>query len=215
LSTLIERRRGRDGRVDIVRSQRASPVHNRRVTDEHLELIERTRRLLKEHDLPCTIAGPATDAAIEAAEETLGVALPPSYRAFLKAVGGLTLPHRASTIHHFIGLADHGPGKSGGGVVERTSTARVENRLGRNLVIAAIGAEPGEWFCIDVDRVGADGECPIFLFDARDNALDQQFYDDFGALVTEALTFVLENLDAGDLDVGADASGETSLGGAY
>jgi hypothetical protein len=212
LSTLIERRRRRCARVDIGRSQRASPVHNRRVTDEHLELIERVRRLLKERDLPCTIAGPASDAAIDDAQETLGCVLPPSYRTFLKAVGGLTLPPRASTIHHFIGLQPSNG--EGTGLVERTTTARVENKLGRNLLIVALGAEAGEWFCIDIDRVRDDGECPIFLFDARDNALDQQFYDDFGAMVSESLTFVLETLED-SAEVGADASGETSLGGVY
>jgi hypothetical protein len=181
------------------------------VTHEHLELIDRTRRMLKEHDLSCAISGGASEQAIDAAEEALGIPLPPSYRAFLRKFGGLTLPHRSSTIHCFIGLEPSNG--EGSGLVERTQTARVENRMSRNLLIVAIGAEAGEWFCLDTDRVGADGESPVVLFDARDNQLDQQFYDDFGAMVVEVLTFVHETLhEGGDLS-SDDTSDETSLGG--
>jgi hypothetical protein len=123
------------------------------------------------------------------------------------SAGGLTLPHRLSTIHHFIGLEPSNG--EGSGLVERTQTARVENRLGRSLLIVGLGAESGEWYCLDTDRVGSDGECPVFLFDARDNALDQQFYDSFGAMVTEVLTFVTEQLDE-STDVAADESAEIS-----
>jgi hypothetical protein len=182
-------------------------VHNRRVTHEHLELIDRTRRRLDERALPCAVARPASDDSIAAAEEALACMLPPSYRAFLRHVGALTLPVRLSTIHHFIGLEPSNG--EGSGLVERTLTARVENRLGKTLVIVGLGAEAGEWFCIDTDRVGADGECPVFLFDARDNALDQQFYDSFGVMVCEVLTFVLEQLDE-SADVAADDSAEIS-----
>ena len=43
-----------------------------------------------------------------------------------------------------------------------------------------------------------EGEYPIVLFDARDNALDQKFYDSFGQMLDEVLGFVEQNLD-GDL----------------
>jgi hypothetical protein len=33
------------------------------------------------------------------------------------------------------------------------------------------------------------------LFDARDNALDQQFYDDFGQMLEEVMGFVADSLD--------------------
>ena len=177
------------------------------MTHEHLELIDRTRRRLDERALPCAIARPASDESIAAAEEVLGCALPPSYRAFLRHVGGLTLPHRLSTIHCFIGLEPSNG--EGTGLVERTQIARVENRLGKTLVIVGLGAEAGEWYCLDTDRLDANGECPVFLFDARDNALDQQFYDSFGAMVCEVLSFVLEQLDE-SADVAADDSAEVS-----
>jgi len=167
-------------------------VHNRRVTHDSLELIERARRRLSDNDLPFSVAGGVPEEAIASAEAALECRFPPSYRSFLRRFGALTLPPRLSTIHQFVGL----PADSNGGVVERTNTARVENRLGDRYVIVGIGTELGEWFCLDVDRPDAAGECPVMLFDARDNQLDQQFYDDFDSMLREVLTFVLETLDS-------------------
>ncbi len=144
------------------------------------------------------IAGPVSERAVAAAEETLGLAFPPSYRAFLRALGGLTLPPRQATVHAFVGIdpaAAAEPADDDKGVVQRTLHARVENHLGEGYVIVGLGAEPGEWYCLDTSQAGADGECPIVLFDARDNTLDQQFYDGFGAMIREVMTFVEEMLD--------------------
>ena len=173
---------------------------------ESFELIERAKRRLKEHGLSCEIAGGASDAAIDAAEEALACTFPPSYRAFLKRFGALTLPQRVSTLQQVVGLDTGGDDKD---VVQRTLHARVENRMSKSLVIVGLGSEAGEWFCIDIDRVRADGESPIVLFDARDNQLDQEFYGDFGSMLGEVLTFVLETLDEG-VDLGASTRDETS-----
>jgi antitoxin YobK len=162
------------------------------VTYDPLELIDRTRRRLQDLGVPCGAPGPASEDAIAAAEEALGASFPPSYRSFLRGHGALILPPRLSTIHQFVGIA---PADDGQGVIERTLHARVENRLGNSLVIVALGADAGEWFCVDTARARADGECPVLLFDARDNQLDQQFYDDFGQMVHEVLTFVLETAE--------------------
>jgi len=166
------------------------------VTHETLELIERARRRLQDNDLPFTVAGGVSEVAVAAAEQTLDCRFPPSYRSFLLQFGALTLPTRVSTIHQFVGMPGGPDNGHGGGVVGRTTTARVENRLGDSYVIIAIGVEHGEWFCLDIDRPGADGECPVMLFDARENQLDQQFYDDFGAMLREVMGFVLETLDS-------------------
>jgi len=158
------------------------------VTHDNLELVERARRHLKDNDLPFAIAGGVAEAEIVAAEAALETGFPPSYRSFLRRFGALTLPPRASTIHQFVGLGSPS-------VVDRTTTARVENRLPESLVIVAIGADGGEWFCLDTSCQRSDGECPVMLFDARDNQLDQQFYEDFGQMLGEVLTFVMETLD--------------------
>lgn len=35
----------------------------------------------------------------------------------------------------------------------------------------------------------------MLLYDARDNALDQQFYDDFEQMLREVMGFVADNLE--------------------
>ena len=80
-------------------------------------------------------------------------------------------------------------------VVARTLRAREERRLADHLVVVGFGAQFAEWFCLDLSKARANGECPILLFDARDNALDQQFYDDFGQMLEEVMGFVADSLD--------------------
>ena len=57
------------------------------MTSQTIELVERVRRRLIEHDNSCQIRGPVPEAAISAAEEALGVTFPPSYRTFLRTFG--------------------------------------------------------------------------------------------------------------------------------
>ena len=35
----------------------------------------------------------------------------------------------------------------------------------------------------------------IFMYDARENTLDQQFYDDFGQMLDQVMVFVADSLD--------------------
>ena len=56
-------------------------------------------------------------------------------------------------------------------------------------------AQYQEWFCLDVSRENAAGEYPVVMFDAKDNALDQQFYEDFGQMLEEVMGFVADNLE--------------------
>lgn len=79
--------------------------------------------------------------------------------------------------------------------VGRTLIARAERKLADHLVVVGMGAEYQEWFCLDVSRPDPSGEYPVLLFDARDNALDQQFYDDFGQMLQEVMGFVADSLD--------------------
>ena len=160
------------------------------MTSETIELVERVRRRLGDHESPCRITGPAADSAIAAAEEALGVEFPPSYRQFLKTFGGIALPTHLGIVHDFGGVAPEGAD-----VVGRTLKAREERRLAMHLVVVGMGAEFQEWFCLDLSKPRANGEYPIVLFDARDNALDQQFYDDFGQMLNEVLGFVADSLE--------------------
>lgn len=162
------------------------------MTSDTIELVERVRRRLEGHDNPCEIAGPAPEAAISAAETALGCRFPPSYRSFLRTFGGIAIPRHLGIVHDFVGVANHRPATD---VVRRTLQARAERRLGDHLVVVGIGAQAQEWFCLDVSRPSSAGEYPVVMFDARDNALDQQFYEDFGQMLEEVMGFVADNLE--------------------
>ena len=156
------------------------------MTSETVQLVERVRRRLSEHENTCQIAGPVSESAITAAEEALGVTFPPSYRTFLRTFGGIAIPPHLGIVHDFVGSSD---------VVTRTLEARVERKLADHLVVVGLGAQSQEWFCLDVSRETSEGEYPVLMFDARDNALDQQFYDDFGQMLEEVMGFVADSLE--------------------
>jgi hypothetical protein len=158
-----------------------------------IELVERVRKRLREHENTCQISGPVSESAITAAEEALGCTFPPSYRTFLRTFGGIAIPPHLGIVHDFVGVTKDGADVDS--VVRRTLDARVERKLADHLVVVGIGAESQEWFCLDVSRELPNGEYPVLMFDARDNALDQQFYDDFGQMFEEVMGFVADSLE--------------------
>ncbi len=171
------------------------------MTSGTIELVERIRHRLDQQENPVKISGPVPESAIVAAEEALGCTFPPSYRTFLRTFGGIVLPTHLGIVHDFIGVS---PSKGDGApetdvvaddVVGRTLKAREERKLGEHLVVVGMGAQYQEWFLLDVSRPLPNGEYPVFMYDARDNALDQQFYDDFGQMLEEVMGFVADSLD--------------------
>lgn len=167
------------------------------MTSETIELVERVRRHLSDHESSCTITGPAPETAISAAEQALGVTFPPSYRTFLRTFGGIAIPPHLGVVHDFVGVApapEAGP-DAANDVVHKTLEARATKKLAEHLVVVGMGAGYQEWFCLDASRPTPSGEYPILLFDARDNALDQQFYDDFGQMLQEVMGFVADSLE--------------------
>lgn len=161
------------------------------MTSGTIELVERIRHQLQRQDNPVRIAGPVAESAILAAEEALGCTFPPSYRTFLRTFGGIKLPTHLGIVHDFVGVTS----ASEDDVVGRTLRAREERRLGEHLIVVGMGAQYQEWFCLDVSRDVGNGENPILMYDARDNALDQQFYDDFGQMLSQVMGFVADSLD--------------------
>ncbi len=160
------------------------------MTSDTIELVERVRRRLTEHDRPFQIAGPVPESAINAAEEALGVTFPPSYRTFLRTFGGIAIPKHLGIVHDFVGVDT-----TTTDVVARTLSARAERKLGEHLLVVGMGAQDQEWFCLDASRPTSSGEYPVLLYDARDNALDQQFYEDFGQMLQEVMGFVADSLE--------------------
>jgi hypothetical protein len=161
------------------------------MTSQTIELVEKVRQRLDRQETKVRIAGPVTEDAITAAEETLDCTFPPTYRSFLRTWGGIALPTHLGIVHDFVGVS---PSDSDGDVVQRTMRGREERKLPEHLVVVGMGAQYQEWFCLDVSRTLPNGECPVVMFDARDNAVDQQFYDDFGQMLEEVMGFVAESL---------------------
>ena len=131
------------------RARTPGRVHNRRVQSQTIDLIERVRHRLREVDQPCVVAGPASEEAVASAEEQLGIAFPPSYRAFLRRFGGLALPAQLAVIHDFLGIAPGASDRDVDNVVSRTLAAREAHQLSPGLVVVGIGAQANEWFCLD------------------------------------------------------------------
>src|SRR5687768_15564842 len=140
------------------------------MTSETIELVERVRQRLDHHENPVRIAGPVSESAIAQAEEALECTFPPSYRAFLRTWGGIALPTHLGIVHDFVGVS---AGDSDGDVVARTLRARSERKLSENLIVVGMGAQHQEWFCLDTSKALPNGEYPVMMYDARDNALDQ------------------------------------------
>lgn len=166
------------------------------MNSDTIELVERVRKRLRENENPCQITGPVSESQISAAEEALGVTFPPSYRTFLRTFGGIAIPPHLGIVHDFVGVrsAPEGPDVAAD-VVNRTLAARAERKLADHLVVVGMGAQYQEWFCLDVSRSQPNGEYPVLMYDARDNALDQQFYDDFGQMLQEVMGFVADSLE--------------------
>ena len=162
------------------------------MTSQTIELVERVRQRLDHQENPVRIAGPVSESAIANAEEALGCTFPPSYRSFLRTWGGIALPTHLGIVHDFLGVKS---GDSDGDVVARTLRAREERKLPEHLVVVGMGAQYQEWFCLDASKQLPNGELPVVMFDARDNAVDQQFYDDFGQMLEEVMGFVADSLD--------------------
>ncbi len=170
--------------------------HTNDVNSTTIDLVEQVRRQLPGGDAyACAIAGPVHEQAIVAAELALGCQFPPSYRAFLRLFGGLALPSHLGVVHSFAGVTGSASPSTLTNVVTVTLRARDERRLATHLIVVGLGANSQEWFCLDPHQVSDDGEYPVRLFDARDNAIDQLFYASFGDMLSEVLGFVAANLD--------------------
>jgi hypothetical protein len=165
------------------------------MTSDTIELVERVRRHLRDHESSCEISGPVPEAAISAAEEALGVTFPPSYRTFLLTFGGIAIPAHLGIVHDFVGVGVTASEPAVADVVRRTLEARAERKLAEHLVVVGMGAQYQEWFCLDASETLPNGEYPVRMYDARDNALDQQFYDDFGQMLQQVMEFVADSLE--------------------
>lgn len=136
-------------------------------------------------------AQPASEEAIVAVEERLGVRLPPSYRNFLKVSNGW----------EYVGPVDLFPLESIGwftdldeGLIEAWAGPEYFEEylavLKRCVLIGQDDGGSGCWWLLHVDGAGEDGECTAYDWWAGSSEVPER-YDDFAALVRqEAKTFL-------------------------
>lgn len=110
----------------------------------------------------CDVAGPASDMAIAAAENALGVRFPVSYRGFLSTYGAV-LCGGLEIAGLFEGeYQDEPPLWSD--VVTTTNGLRRASRGGIPASYIAISDDGGEYkFYIDVSQESSTGECPVVV----------------------------------------------------
>ena len=103
--------------------------------------------------------GPQPEAAIAALESTLGIRLPPSYRAFLAQYGGMAI--HSSTISGIIG--GQPLDEKGGSMYGDTLTFRREHGLPDHFLII----EPDEDapYCFDTRNRSATGEFAVICYE--------------------------------------------------
>jgi hypothetical protein len=104
---------------------------------------------------PLQWVGPASAAAIERVERTLGCRLPRSFREFLQMTGGGGLAH-----FWVSGASDE---NGGGSVVCDTQVYREDFGLPAHLVVIQKDPDDNEPFCLDTSRFDG-GECPVVLY---------------------------------------------------
>ncbi|MDQ0787208.1 SMI1/KNR4 family protein [Streptomyces sp. B3I8] len=130
-------------------------------------------------------AEPVGEEAIVAAEERLGVRLPPSYRNFLKVSDGF---ERVGPVHllpleriGWFADLDDGLIDAWAGPEDFEEYLTV---LKRCVVIGQDDGGTGCWWLLHVDSAGEDGECTAYDWSAGEAALPEP-YDDFATMVRE------------------------------
>ncbi|MEW2165652.1 SMI1/KNR4 family protein [Streptomyces sp. NPDC007084] len=160
-------------------------------SDEVREAVEERRQVISKERLEAGWAGaePASEETLVAAEERLGVRLPPSYRNFLSAsdgweyIGDVDLL-RAAEIGWF---ADHDEG-----VLEKWSDvdffADYLAVLRRCLLIGSDNGGSGCYWLLHADSVGAAGEWTAYEWWPGDGEVPEP-YDHFADMVRKSLHF--------------------------
>lgn len=126
---------------------------------------------------------PASEDAILAAEERLGVRLPPSYRNFLLASDGWS--HIARSLYDLLKVKEIGwfrdvdPGMWDAWSHDEDIT----EQLKRSVLLS--GPADGDYWLLDASKIGPDGEWAAYWWWAGDGE-DPHPFDSFAALVVRA-----------------------------
>lgn len=130
--------------------------------------------------------GPKSEAAVAAAESSLGCSFPPSYRTFLRELG----------CGGFYGFEAYGLVSEGGSVqgvpdaVWMTKKARADLGLPESLVVIAADGMGG-LYVLDTDCQGSDYECPVRVWETGPG-LTEYVADSFGEFLLNNVGIELE-----------------------
>ncbi len=137
--------------------------------------MEKALQLIRKNASRATFFGGASDRGVARAEERLNVALPPTYRRFLRALGAGGIDGS-----EFYGLVQDDLGGSVPDAVWLTLEERRTWLPAEYVIVAQTGG--GEDYVLDTSRTGVDEECPILLIHSGDNTREsaETVASDFG-----------------------------------
>lgn len=124
-------------------------------------------------------AGAATPGAIRSIEETIGLALPPSYVAFLRSHGSIAVYDTVVS-----GVVDGDRIRDGRGtVLGDTDTLRAEADLPDRFLV--IGPHEDGGYCLDLCQRRSDGECPVVNYEVGSVQHERPVADTFEDWIVE------------------------------
>jgi hypothetical protein len=136
--------------------------------------IEKSAERLKRLGCGVVFSGPQEERYVDALEAALQAKLPPSYREFLRSVGG------GGTAGGLIsGIFDGDPiGIYAGGVYSDTLRYREEFGLPDNLIVILAPDDSCAW-CLDTAKPRVDGECPVVFYDCVQARVTKTLFGSF------------------------------------
>jgi hypothetical protein len=152
--------------------------------------LERAFELFDKHRDELRLVGPPQSEVIDEAENALGAAFPPSYRAFVARQGAGSIRGR-----EVYGVLDDVHAKGPPNVVWRTMDARTSTHLPDRYVIV-VDFDDSSSAALDLSHQNSTGECPVVRIwpgEAESDLVDSQLADNFGSFILrfteERLTF--------------------------
>jgi antitoxin YobK len=133
-------------------------------------------------------AGPQTQQSVAILENSLGVRLPPSYRAFLLryGAGGIRAYEGISGIYNDP-LSMHL-----GTAYGDTTRMRTDRGMPSHLIVIERGDEHFPPMCLDTSRLGPDGEYPVVGFWLISQTVSTDSYANFAEYLEHSLATSLE-----------------------
>ena len=150
-------------------------LESKQVMDEIKTLLDRMTRI----GLEVRVYGPAQEDVIPELEVAFGERMPPSYRAFLTQLGGVSILDSS-----YSGLIDGKINEGGGWAWTDGLTAREHADLAPHLLV--VQPDDDGYKCLDFSQRTSNGECPV-IYQWPHLRQPHQIAASFGAWLMEDL----------------------------